>query len=142
VEGELYERVALMLAALPARIRSSPETRRRVLRRAEEYIHEHARERISLATLCSAAECSERTLRQVFGECYGTSPMAFLKKLRLQGLRRDLRDAAPHSTTVLALALRWGFWHMGHLGRDYKAFFGETPTGTLARSIPPARALS
>jgi hypothetical protein len=44
--------------------------------------------------------------------------MAFLKKLWLQGLRQDLRDASPHTPTVLELAWRWGFWHMGHLGRD------------------------
>ena len=92
----------------------------------------HARECIRLSDLCVASECCERTLRQAFRECYGTSPMAFLKRLRLQGLRRDLRDAGPHSTTVLDLALRWGFWHLGHLGRDYKSFFGETPGETLA----------
>ena len=92
----------------------------------------HARERNSLSDLCRASECCERTLRQAFRECYGTSPMTFLKKLRLQGLRQDLRDAAPHTTTVLQLALRWGFWHMGHLGRDYGSLFGEAPSETLA----------
>jgi AraC family ethanolamine operon transcriptional activator len=56
--------------------------------------------------------------------------MARLKQLRLQGLRRDLRDAAARSTMVLEMALRWGFWH---LGRDYKLLFGETPAATLAR---------
>jgi len=131
-EGDLYERVAFMLAAPPVPSRPSPQSRQRALRRAEEYIHAHAREHISLSDLCSASECSERTLHQVFRECYGTSPMAFFKKLRLQGLRQELRDAAPRSTTVLDRALRWGFWHMGHLGRDYKALFGETPFETLA----------
>jgi AraC family ethanolamine operon transcriptional activator len=102
-----------------------------VLRRAEEYMRAHARERISLADVTMASECSERTLRYVFHERYGVSPMALLKRLRLQGLRRDLRDAAPRSTTVLDLALRWGFWHLGHLGRDYRLHFGETPSATL-----------
>lgn len=92
----------------------------------------HANERIALSDLCAASACCERTLRHAFRECYGTSPMAFLKKLRLQGLRQDLRDAGPHDTTVLQLALHWGFWHMGHLGRDYKALFGETPGETLS----------
>jgi AraC family ethanolamine operon transcriptional activator len=132
-EDDLYERIASMLAAPPTSDRPSPRTRRRALRRAEEYMRAHARERISLAHLCSASESSERTLRQVFRECYGTSPMALLRKLRLQGLRQDLRDAGPRTTTVLNLALRWGFWHMGHLGRDYKRLFGETPSATLGR---------
>lgn len=131
-EDDLYERVASMLAAPPTPLHSSPETRRRALRRAEEYMDAHARERISLSDVCGAAECCERTLRQAFRECYGVNPMAFLKKRRLQGLRQDLRDAAPHTYTVLQLALRWGFWHMGHLGREYKSLFGETPGETLA----------
>jgi AraC family ethanolamine operon transcriptional activator len=132
-EGDLYERVASMLAPPPVPSRPSPQSRRRALRRAQEYMHAHARERISLSDLCSASECSERTLRQAFRECYGTSPMAFIKKLRLQGLRQELRDAAPRSTTVLDRALRWGFWHMGHLARDYHSLFGETPSETLSR---------
>jgi AraC-like DNA-binding protein len=133
-ERDVYQKVALALAAPPEPIRFSPEARRRALRRAEEYMWAHAGERISLGELCLASECSERTLRYVFHERYGVSPMALLKRLRLQGLRRDLRDAAPRSTTVLDLALRWGFWHLGHLGRDYKSFFGETPAATLART--------
>jgi AraC family ethanolamine operon transcriptional activator len=141
-EDDLYERVASMLAAPPVRLRPSPATRRRALRRAEEYMEAHAHERISLPDLCEAAECSERTLRQAFRECYGTNPMAFLKMLRLQGLRRALRDGRPDTATVQHLAARWGFWHMGHLGHDYKALFGETPGQTLAgtRYLDGARA--
>ena len=131
---DLYERVASMLAVPPAPLQPSPATRRRALCRAEDYMDAHARERISLSDLCKAAECCERTLRHAFRECYGTTPMAFLQKLRLQGLRQDLRDAAPHDATILRLALRWGFWHMGHLGRAYKTLFGETPSETLLRN--------
>lgn len=139
-EDELYERVASMLAVPAMPVDLPPETRRRALRRAREYIEARAGERFSLSHLCIASECSERTLRTAFRECYGTTPMAFVKKLRLQGLRRDLRDASSH-TTVLNLALRWGFWHMGHLGRDYGSMFGETPSETLhgARRLDRAR---
>jgi len=133
-ERDVYQRVALALAAPREAIRLSSETRRRTLRRAEEYMRAHARDRISVADLCVASACSERTLRYVFQERYGLSPAAFLKRIRLQRLRWDLRDAAPRSTTVLDRALRWGFWHMGHLSRDYRLFFGETPTATLART--------
>jgi AraC family ethanolamine operon transcriptional activator len=136
-EDDLYERVASMLAAPATPLQPSPESRRRALRRAEEFMDAHARERISLSDLCRASESCERTLRQAFRECYGTSPMAFLKKLRLQGLRQDLRDSSPHATTVLQLALRWGFWHMGHLGRDYRSLFGETPSETLSGTRSP-----
>lgn len=135
MEDELHERAASMLAVPPLPVDLPPETRRRALRRAREYIDARAGERISLSNLCVASECSERTLRTVFRECYGTTPMAFVKKLRLQGLRRDLRGASPYTSTVLSLALRWGFWHMGHLGRDYGSMFGESPSETLRGEV-------
>jgi AraC family ethanolamine operon transcriptional activator len=131
IETDFYEQLALALASPRESIRPSPETRRRVVRRTEEYMWAHGQERISLEDLCSAAGCSARTLRYAFRERYGVSPMSLLKRVRLQGLRRDLLDAPSHSTTVLDVALRWGFWHLGHLGRDYKALFRETPAATL-----------
>ncbi len=130
-EDDLHERVASMLQVPQLPHDLPPETRNRALRRAREYIEAHAAERFSLSTLCVESRCSERTLRTAFREHLGTTPMAFVKKLRLEGLRRDLRDASSHATTVLDLALRWGFWHMGHLGRDYLSAFGETPSETL-----------
>lgn len=143
LERSVYDRVALALSAPVEPGRPPAEARRRVLSRAEEYMRAHARDRISLVDLCVAADCSERTLRYVFHERYGLSPMALLKRMRLQGLRRDLLHAERGSATVLDLALRWGFWHLGHLGRDYKTFYGETPAATLARgsgAAPDARA--
>jgi transcriptional regulator GlxA family with amidase domain len=133
-ERDVYERVARALAAPGDPSPPASEARRRALRRVEEYMRAHEGDRLSLADLCVAAECSERTLRYVFHERYGLSPAAFLKRMRLQGLRRDLQESTPRSATVVDLALRWGFGHQGHLARDYRAFFGETPAATLARS--------
>jgi AraC family ethanolamine operon transcriptional activator len=133
-ERDVYERVARALAGPGDPSPPASEARRRALRRVEEYMRAHEGDRLSLADLCVAAECSERTLRYVFHERYGLSPAAFLKRMRLQGLRRDLQESTPRSATVVDLALRWGFGHQGHLARDYRAFFGETPAATLARS--------
>jgi len=130
-EQELCERVASLLAASPMQLDRPPATRRRALRSALEYARAHDGERISLHDLCAASECSERTLRTAFREHYGTSPTAFLKQLRLQGLRRNLQAAMPYANTVVSLAARWGFWHMGHLAHDYKRTFGEAPSDTL-----------
>jgi AraC family ethanolamine operon transcriptional activator len=131
VERDFYEQLALALACPRESMPPSPETRRRVLRRAEEYMWAHCHERISLPDLCAAADCSERTLRYAFHERYGLSPTALLKRVRLQGLRSHLQNASPRER-ILDAALRWGFWHLGHLGRDYRALFGETPAATLA----------
>jgi AraC family transcriptional regulator, ethanolamine operon transcriptional activator len=132
-ERDIYQRVALALSNGPDAARPSPAARRRVLRTAEEYIRSHTHDRLSLADLCRASGCSERTLRSAFQEHYGVSPLAFIKRVRLLGLRGDLLDASPRSARVIDLALRWGFWHLGHLSRDYRRLFGETPIETLTR---------
>jgi AraC family ethanolamine operon transcriptional activator len=134
-EHDVYQRIALALSAGPDAGRSSPQARRRVLRIAEDYTYTHVHERLSLAELCRVSGCSERTLRSAFQEHYGMSPAAFIKRVRLKGLRSDLLDATPRSTRVIDLALRWGFWHPGHLSRDYKRLFGETPVETLLGKV-------
>jgi AraC-like DNA-binding protein len=129
---DLYERVALALTRPPDPEGLRLGDRRRVVQAAEAHVREHARTRITLADLCRVSRCSERTLRYAFHAQYGVSPASFVKRVRLQGLRRDLLRAEPGSATVIDLALRWGFWHQGHLSRDYKRLFGETPVDTLS----------
>ena len=54
--------------------------------------------------------------------------------MRLGRVRRDLAVAAARDETVRAVANRWGFWHMGHFGQDYKRQFGELPVETRGRA--------
>ncbi len=61
------------------------------------------------------------------------TPVAFLTRMRLHQVRRALRAATPHSTTVTAEALKWGFWHLGEFSRAYKGCFDELPSDTLRR---------
>jgi len=57
--------------------------------------------------------------------------MAYLKTVRLNGVRRALKIADPPTATVLGIASRYGFWHMGHFSHDYRQMFGESPSDTL-----------
>jgi AraC family transcriptional regulator, ethanolamine operon transcriptional activator len=36
-------------------------------------------------------------------------------------------------TRIIGVATDWGFWHMGHFARDYRAMFGESPSRTLLK---------
>lgn len=60
-------------------------------------------------------------------------PDAYLKCVRLNRVRNDLRQMESAETSVQAVANNWGFWHMGHCARDYKELFRELPSETLAR---------
>jgi AraC-like DNA-binding protein len=86
---------------------------------------------ITLQQICENVETSPRSLNYAFQAVYGLSPMEYLKILRLNQVRWALRKADPTQNRVSGIANRFGFWHMGQFGADYKKMFGETPSTTL-----------
>lgn len=85
--------------------------------------------------LCAQLHVSERTLRYVFNEQMGCPPGTYLRRLRLNGVRAELLAPNAATTSVTAVATRWGFLQMGHFSRDYRALFHEKPSVTLARAL-------
>lgn len=83
--------------------------------------------------LCIQLHVSERSLRYIFHEFFGMSPMTYLKTQRLQHAHRHLQESSSAQTTVTDVAIQWGFWHMGQFAKDYKDMFGERPSETLRR---------
>jgi len=104
-----------------------------VVQIAENYALSHIADGLYVTDLCEAAGVSERTLQYAFKELMGTSPVAYLTRLRLHRVRQALRAGTQGTTTVTAEAMRWGFWHFGGFSRAYKECFGELPSDTLRR---------
>jgi AraC-like DNA-binding protein len=104
--------------------------RRLVVRRAEDYMHAHLADPVTMLDLCEVVDVSERTLHYAFQETFDMSPMAYFKSQRLNVVRHALKVADPH-TTVAEVAQRWGFWHTGNFAADYYQLFGELPSQTL-----------
>ena len=73
---------------------------------------------------------SRRKLNYCFQDVLGTTPVKYLRSLRLNGARRALRQAAP-GVTIQDIASHWGFWHLSQFAQDYKKLFGELPSATL-----------
>ena len=105
----------------------------RNLKRARDYIHAHAQEKITLEELAAYANCSYRSLQSIFGKVLGVSPMEYLQTVRLEAVRDALLNADDKQTTVAEIANRWGFVHMGRLAQMYKKQFGVLPSDTLGR---------
>lgn len=84
----------------------------------------------SIEDLCQMTFTSRRTLQNCFEQMTGQSPALFLKKLKLNAVRRTLLNA-DESVTVSDAATEWGFWHLSQFAVDYKKFFGESPSQTL-----------
>ena len=73
---------------------------------------------------------SARQLHKLFQQRLGISPRAYAERLRLSHARADLREARPGTTTVAAIATKWGFGHLGRFASSYRAAFGELPSDT------------
>ncbi|QKV18446.1 helix-turn-helix domain-containing protein [Oricola thermophila] len=82
--------------------------------------------------ICRELGVSERTLQYAFLDYAGLSPTAYLRRVRLNRVREALRGADAQTATVTETAMRFGFLHLGRFARDYRMFFGERPSQTLA----------
>lgn len=103
------------------------------VRRAAAYIEEHAHEDISSADIAAAAHVTIRAVQLAFRRHMATSPMAYLRRIRLDRAHRQLMDADPARESVTAVAYRWGFTSPGRFAAYYRAAYGVPPSRTLRR---------
>lgn len=102
------------------------------VRRAAAYIEAHASHPIRLANIAEAAGTRPRTLQHAFKRHYGTTPVGYLTRVRLEGAHRDLQAADPtRGATVAAIARRWGFASPSRFGVIYRTSYGHPPGHTL-----------
>lgn len=109
--------------------------RRRVVRRAEEFMLANLRRHVLMTELCRELGVSERTLRYAFGDIFGTSPLAYFKMLKLNAIRREIVRASS-GAGVQEVARQWGVVHLGNFAADYKRLFGEAPSVARWRHRP------
>jgi AraC family ethanolamine operon transcriptional activator len=122
------------LEALPPQVDTSElpnlERRKKLVDRACELMLGHADEPLSILEVCSRLGTSRRKLNYGFQDVLGTTPVKYLRALRLNNVRRALRQAAP-GVTIQDIASQWGFWHLSQFAQDYKHLFAELPSDTL-----------
>ncbi|WP_175719246.1 helix-turn-helix domain-containing protein [Burkholderia anthina] len=130
----LVELVHAMEAAGPP-VRLDPSARRRVVERVRDLVTAQPDVPLSVLDVCRAVGTSRRKLQYCFEEILGTHPAWYLRVLRLNAVRRELREHSPASASVSDVACRWGFWHLSRFASHYRELFGELPSDTLKR--PP-----
>jgi transcriptional regulator GlxA family with amidase domain len=101
--------------------------------RIVDLVNERADEPWSSTSLAREGHLSVRALQEGFKRDVGQPPMRYLRDVRLRRVHAVLRDARPGSTTVEAVASRWGILHMSPFAAASRAAFGEPPSSTLAR---------
>lgn len=103
------------------------------LRRAIAFIEANAGSDISMAGIAAAAHVSVRAVQLAFRQYLDTTPMAYLRRVRLGHARAALQSAAPGDTTVTRVAARWGYAQPSSFAAHYRAAYGESPSQTLRR---------
>ncbi|MFH8749128.1 AraC family transcriptional regulator [Streptomyces rimosus] len=109
----------------------TPSYRPAPVKRALDAIQSCPEHPFDTAELAAVARVSVRWLQEGFRRHVGMSPMAYLRDVRLNRVRDELRRAGPGELSVGEVAYRWGFVHLGRFARSYRERFGETPSQTL-----------
>jgi AraC-like DNA-binding protein len=104
-----------------------------IVRRSHELVLASPEEPVSIFDLCSALRVSRRTIQNSFQSIAQTNPANYLRSVRLAQVRRLLLASRQSDVPVSEAAACWGFTHLGHFARDYKAQFGELPSQTARR---------
>lgn len=102
------------------------------VKRVEAYILANAVNAVSIEDLTHVSQVSARALFSAFRDFRGTSPMRYLRRVRLENVRRDLLGA-PGNSSVTEIACRWGFVQLGRFSGEYRQRYGELPSETLRR---------
>jgi AraC-like DNA-binding protein len=112
---------------------TGPRIAPRAIRMAVEMIEGEADSPLTVSSIAARSHVSVRSLQEGFRRHLGTSPMSYLREVRLGRARRALLDSDPSSATVTAVAHRWGFNNLGRFTAAYHARYLESPVETLRR---------
>ncbi|MFE1950509.1 AraC family transcriptional regulator [Streptomyces sp. NPDC059524] len=115
----------------PALLGEQPRVAPPAVRRAMDVIEGHAAEPLTVAEIAECVGVGVRALQEGFRRHLDTTPLAYLREVRLDRVRKELLTADPGATTVTAVASRWGFLHPGRFSLAYRRQFGESPSETL-----------
>lgn len=129
----LLELVDVLTAATSLPEERNALARKRMVDRARELMLGNLEEPMSILDVCKRVGASRRKLNYCFQEVLGTTPVAYMRAIRLNGVRRELLRAVENEK-VYDTAVRWGFWHFSQFSTDYKRQFGELPSHTLQRA--------
>jgi len=97
-------------------------------------VYRRITKKVTIHSLAQEFGVSEQTLQNAFKSLFGMTPNRFLRNLKLNHVRKALMQTDAEHDTVVHIANRWGFTHMGHFSRYYTDLFGENPSLTLQKA--------
>ena len=98
-----------------------------------DYMERNLDKRLTPHDLARVGCMSVRGLYAAFQRELGVSPMAHLRRLRLDHVHAELLHGSARTMQISDVAMRWGLFHPSRFARQYQDRFGELPSETLGR---------
>ena len=89
----------------------------------------------SVDELCQRLQVSRRTVQNSFRSVAETTPINYLRSVRLNGVRRTLMSTRASHLSIGDAAAQWGFYHLSHFAAEYQELFAELPSHTARAAI-------
>jgi AraC-like DNA-binding protein len=96
--------------------------------RLERFIEDNIKRDIAIEELAQQARMSQRSLYLLFDKYAHMTPMNFIRQKKLERVYSTLMDPACQVANITAVALDYGFNHLGRFSECYKAAFGVLPS--------------
>jgi AraC-like DNA-binding protein len=117
-------------AAKP-RTSNSVHSENEIIRRAQQYVGSHIREKLSVPAVAQMVGVSPSYLTALFHKNLQISPGEYIRRIKLQESKQMIRENSMNFTEI-AQALQYSTVH--HFSRQFKEKFGLTPT-EYAKSV-------
>jgi anti-anti-sigma factor len=114
-------------AAPPRQPRAATET----MARAIAFIEDRARDDIGVTDIAAATFVTVRAVQLAFRRHLDTTPLMYLRRVRLEHAHDDLLSADPDRSSVTEIAAGWHFANTSRFSAYYRAAFGVSPVQTL-----------
>jgi len=105
----------------------------RVAKIAQQYLEAHYQESVHIEDLCRVTGVGARTMQRYFRKYFDMPVSTYLKILRLDSARRELRTTHSSEGTVTDIAMSNGCTHLGRFSVEFRERFGESPHVALDR---------
>ena len=86
---------------------------------------------VSTEMLAQQYQVTSTTLQNAFKSLFGHTPQHLLRLLKLNHVHHELYESTEEGTTVIRVAQKWGFRHMGRFTAYYRLLFDQKPSETL-----------
>ncbi len=113
------------------RTSNSVHSENEIIRRAQQFISSHIREKLSVPTVAKNADVSPSYLTALFHKNLQISPGEYIRRIKLQESKQMIRSNSMNFTEIAA-ALHYSTVH--HFSRQFKEKYGITPS-EYAKSV-------